>query len=160
PPCGVGSRTSSFTPSVRPAGLNSRNDDDLALRLEADVQPARASEEAGVERLNRVGVDRAVFRSALQQGGHTLRNPGIEPGGGDIEFAAGRTGRAKGEATELQARRRRFRAPFDEIERKSFGLLITVFFFQHLESVDDRTGGTDQIVANARTQERGEIERI
>src|SRR5439155_1341153 len=57
PPCGVGSRTSSFTRSLRLAGLNSRNDDDLALRLEADIQPARASEEAGVERLNRVGVD-------------------------------------------------------------------------------------------------------
>src|SRR5438094_8645090 len=88
PPCGVGSRTSSFTPSVRPAGLNSRNDDDLALRLEADVQPARASEEAGVERLNRVGVDRAVFRSALQQGGHALRNAGIEPRAGDTEAHA------------------------------------------------------------------------
>src|SRR5262249_56637925 len=78
----------------------------------------------------------------------------------DIDVAAGRAGRAKGEAAELQSRRSRFRAPFDEIERKSLSLLITIFFFQHLEPVDDRPRGADQIVANARAQERGEIERI
>jgi hypothetical protein len=35
-----------------------------------------------------------------------------------------------------------------------------VFALQHLEPVDDGAGGADQIVANARAQEGGKIERI
>src|SRR5215470_2896431 len=58
---------------------------------------------------------------------------------------------ALGEAAELQARRRRPRAPLDEIEREGLGLLVAVFLLQHFESVDDRAGRADQIVANART---------
>src|SRR5215831_16668111 len=84
-PCGVGSRTSSFARNLRLAELNSRDDDGLTLCLEAHLQPARASKKPRVERLNGVRVDGSILGSALQQGSYTVRNAGIEPGGGDPE---------------------------------------------------------------------------
>src|SRR4029077_8217889 len=78
----------------------------------------------------------------------------------EFDLCAGRAGRAEGETAELQPPRGRLRAPLDEIEGESLGLVVAAFLLQYLESVDDRAGGADQIVANARAQEGGEIERI
>src|SRR5581483_7601775 len=61
---------------------------------------------------------------------------------------------------ELQARRSRLRAFLDEVEGEGLGLLVALFFLQHFEPVDDGAGWADQIMADARAQERGKIESI
>src|SRR5262249_28225900 len=207
---------------------STRGDDDgITLGLEGDLEPAGASQQPGVEWLDRVGVDGAVLGSALQQGRHGMRNAGIGSGRDDTEAhalafpdridrerAAARDGlvgddqqieqqldpvfrqqaarqipdelgllsfdetqrhrlrvtefdlggkrarRAEGKTAELQPRRGRLRAPLDEVEGESLGLRVAAFLLQHLEPVDDRPGGADQVMANARAQEGREIERI
>src|SRR5882724_5896490 len=78
----------------------------------------------------------------------------------DIYLRAGRPRCTEREPTELQARRRRPRAFFNEIERKIPGLLIAVLFIQHFEAVHNGTRRTDQVVAYARAQKCGEVECI
>ena len=48
-------------------------------------------------------------------------------------------------------------ALLDEVERECLGLLVLVLL-EHLEAVDDRADRADQVVADARAQERREIE--
>src|SRR5919201_2494543 len=203
------------------------DDDGITLGLEGDLEPAGASEQPGIEWLDRVGVDGTVLGSALQQSRHGMRNASIGSGREDAEahalafpdridreratardglvgddqqieqqldpvfrqqaarqipdelgllsfdegqrhrlrvaeFDLGgkRASRAEGKTAELQPRRGRLRAPLDEVKGESLGLRVAAFLLQHLEPVDDRPGGADQVMANARAQEGREIERI
>src|SRR6185312_2513724 len=61
------------------------------------------------------------------------------------------------DAAELQLGRRRAGALLDELERELLGLLV-LLLIQHFETVDDRADRADQVVANTRAQQRGEIE--
>src|SRR5690606_11648931 len=70
-----------------------------------------------------------------------------------------RTRRAEGDAGELQPRRRLVRAFLDEVERALFHRLV-LLVLENLEAVDDGADRTDDIVTDARTQERRKIERF
>src|SRR5215475_13303970 len=89
-PCGAGSRTSSFARKRTTSAATSAggDDDHVAFSLEVDLEPAGAGEEAGVERLDRVGVDGAALGDALEQRRHGLREPGINAGPGEPEAYA------------------------------------------------------------------------
>src|SRR5262249_43739845 len=67
--CGAGSRTSSFARrrTTSAAASAGGDDDHVALGLEIDLEPAGASEQAGIERLDRMCVDGSVLRDALEQ---------------------------------------------------------------------------------------------
>ena len=49
------------------------------------------------------------------------------------------------------------RALLDQIERKGLGFLVLVLF-HHFDAVDDRADRADQVVADARAQQRREVE--
>src|SRR5262245_66627013 len=69
-PCGAGSRTSSCARrrATSAAASTGGDDDHVALGLEVDLEPAGASEQAGIERLDRVGVDGSGIDSDLGRG--------------------------------------------------------------------------------------------
>src|SRR5262249_56380861 len=64
------------------------HEDLIAIRLDLDLEAAGAREQAGVERLDRVRVDRSALRGAFEQRRHRLRDAGIEPRRGDAEAHA------------------------------------------------------------------------
>src|SRR5262249_40560925 len=66
-----------------------------------------------------------------------------------VDLRDGRAGGAEGDAAELQARGRGTSALLDQVERAGLGLLI-LRFLQDLETVDDRAGRTDQVMAHTR----------
>ena len=76
-----------------------------------------------------------------------------------VDQGAGRTGGAEGEAAELQAGRGAARAFLDEVEREAAHVLV-LLVLQNFEAVDDRADGADHVMADARAQKGGEIERI
>ena len=78
----------------------------------------------------------------------------------EIDLRAGRARGAECEAAELQARRGRSRALLDEIESKVLCFLVALLFFEHLQSIDDGPGRTDQIVTDAGAEKGCKIERI
>src|SRR5580698_4569325 len=61
------------------------------------------------------------------------------------------------EPAELQLGRGLFRALLDQIKRKNFGFLVLVLVHD-FEAVDDGADRADQVVADARAQQRGQIE--
>src|SRR5262249_36513167 len=89
-PCGAGSKTSSCVRrrATSAAASTGGDDDHVALGLEVDLEPAGASEQAGIERLDRVGVDGSGLGDALEQGRHGLRNTGTDAGRSDAEAHA------------------------------------------------------------------------
>src|SRR6516225_9896985 len=89
-PCGAGSRTNSFARkrTTSAAASAGGDDDHVAFGLEVDLEPAGAGEEAGVERLDRVGVDGSALGDALEERRHGLRDTGTDAGRGDAEAHA------------------------------------------------------------------------
>ena len=77
----------------------------------------------------------------------------------EIDLGARRPGRAERNAAELQFRRGRARALLDQIEREFLGRLV-LLFLEHLEPVHDGADRADEVVAHARAQQGGEIERF
>src|SRR5262249_48359811 len=61
---------------------------------------------------------------------------------------------------ELQPRRGGLRALLDQVEREGFRFFIALLLLKHLEPVDDGASGTDEIVADPRAEQCGEIESI
>ena len=55
-----------------------RHHDGVRLGFQADAEPAGARQQAGVERLDRVRIDRSIFRAAFEQRRQRLRNARIE----------------------------------------------------------------------------------
>jgi hypothetical protein len=72
---------------------------------------------------------------------------------------AGRAGGAEGDAAELQLGGSRAGALSDEVERKVLGFGVLALL-QHFQAVDDRAHRADQVVADARAEKRGKIERL
>src|SRR5580704_1215508 len=61
------------------------DNDSIPFGRNGNGQPAVARQQAGIERLNGVGVDRLSLRSASEQAWHRLRHTRIEPGCGNAE---------------------------------------------------------------------------
>src|ERR1051326_1517757 len=198
----------------------------ITVRRESHGQAAAAGQQARVERLDRVRVDRGRTGLPGNEAGNRLRHAGIEAGGrhpkardlavpdridrdgaaagdrligenqqieqqldailrqqqprkiprdlgllvveqaarhgfgvAEIDRGSDRAGGAEREPAELQARRGLLRALLDQVERESLGLLIAVVF-QHFEPVDEGADRADQVVANSRAQQGGEIEHF
>ena len=74
-----------------------------------------------------------------------------------LDLRPGRTGRAERQPAELQLGGSLSRAFLDQIEREGLGLFVLVLF-QDFQAVDDGADRTDQVVANARAQQRRKIE--
>ena len=72
--------------------------------------------------------------------------------------AVERAGRAEGEPAELQPRRGGRGALPDQVHGDLAHVRV-VFAVEHFEAVDDRADRADDVVAHARAQKRGEIER-
>ena len=77
----------------------------------------------------------------------------------EVDLCARRSRRAEGETAELQARRRRLGALADQVEGE-FAVVGLGIVVEDLEPIDDGAYRTDEIVANARTQQRREFEGI
>ena len=77
----------------------------------------------------------------------------------EIDLRAGGAGRAESDAAELQLGGRRAGALLDQVERKGLGRLV-LFLLQHFEAVDDRADRADQVMTDARAQQRGKVERF
>ncbi|MGY4345225.1 hypothetical protein ACVWXM_001689 [Bradyrhizobium sp. GM7.3] len=77
----------------------------------------------------------------------------------EIDLRAGRAGRTKSEAAELEASGGGFRALAYQVECELavVGLGIVV---EHFEPIDDGADRADEIVADPRAQQRSEFERI
>ena len=88
------------------------------------------------------------------------RNPRADGlGVAEVDLGAGGAGRAEGDAAELQLGGGGAGALLDQIEGESLGLLV-LFFRQHFQPVDDGADRADQVMANARAQQGGKIERF
>ena len=74
-----------------------------------------------------------------------------------VDLGAGRTRRPEREAAELQASRGGAGTLLDEVEGEGLGFLV-LGFLQNLEAIDDRPGRADQVVADPRAQQGGEVE--
>src|SRR5476649_665785 len=68
--------------------LLGRDHDRVALGRKGHPHPAGPGEQAGIERLNRVGIDRAALRPAFEQGCQSLGNTRIEARRGDAKAHA------------------------------------------------------------------------
>src|SRR5208282_6518650 len=75
-----------------------------------------------------------------------------------VDRRAERACGAEGETAELEARRGRSRALLDELHGHGSHLLV-LLAVEHFKAVDDRPNRADHVVAYARAQERGEVER-
>ena len=76
-----------------------------------------------------------------------------------INHRAGGGGTAKGETAELQLGRGGFGAFLDQVHGEGAHVRI-LLVFHHFEAVDDRADRADDIMAHARAQEGGKIERF
>ncbi len=77
----------------------------------------------------------------------------------EVDLGAGRAGRAEGDAAELQLGGAGAGALLDKFESEGLGLLV-LCLVQHLQPVDDGADRADQVVAYARAQQGGKIERF
>src|ERR1051326_144225 len=88
----------------------------------------------------------------------------LEEAAGDLFGVAGfdlrprRSGGAKGEPAELQPGRGIAGALLDQVEREGAGFLVLVLF-QDFDAIDDRAHRADQVVTDARAEQRREVER-
>src|SRR5262245_10400902 len=76
-----------------------------------------------------------------------------------IDLGTGRPGCSERDPAELQLRRSCAGAFLDQVECE-LSRAFVLLFLEHLKSVNDRANGTDEIVAYARAQQGGEIERF
>src|SRR5215510_14885215 len=82
-------RVAAFTGMICEKGdLAGRDRDRIALGFERDFEAEGAGEQGGIERLNRVRINRAGLRRSLEQGLDGMRDAGVEAGRDDAESHA------------------------------------------------------------------------
>jgi hypothetical protein len=93
-----------------------------------------------------------VFSSSISPPRHLFGVPAVD-------LRAGGTRGAECQPAELQLRGRRLRAFLDEFHREGSGLLVLVLL-HHFEAVHDGADRADEVVADPRAEQGGEVERF